>query len=258
MKYDRPHWIKTAWATAFIGVLALVGCAGQQQKAPTEVAEVKPQQSLTKSYLPVRQYDKDGNLIPFLAAINPYEQQKGRIDKEVVMDFIEARKAFKRKDYKECTARLEHIIEKDKSLAGPWVMLGNIALAQDDSEAAMAYFKKAISTNKLNVNAYLPLAKLQREKGEFILAQNTYAAALAVWKDFPEAHLNLGILYDLYLNDPLQAQQHLEAYQFLTGYKDEKVAEWLEEIRSRTGIAPNLYIGPSNTSQIQKTTDDKG
>ena len=89
------------------------------------------------------------------------------------------------------------------------------------------------------------------------IRDSTYAEALSVWEDFPEAHLNLAVLYDIYLNDPLQAQQHMEAYQFLTEEKDAKTAEWLQEIQSRTGIAPNLYIGPSNTSQNDEVEGER-
>ena len=81
---------------------------------------------------------------------------------------------------------------------------------------AKSDYEEAIRINKDNVNAYLRLALAQRELGEFILAQNTYSEALAIWPDFPEAHLNLSILYDLYLNHPIRAQEHMEAYQFLT------------------------------------------
>lgn len=211
----------------------------------------------TKPYLPVRQYDKEGNWIPYVPQINPYLEMKGKIDKEAVFNFIAARKAIKAEKWAEAETLLQKIITIEPSLAGPWVLLGNIAEQKNDPEKAMEHYQKAISVNKLNVNAYLPLAKLQRIKGEFLKAQNTYAKALAVWKDFPEAHLNLGILYDIYLNDSLQAQQHMEAYQFLKGEENATVSQWLDEIRSRTGIEPNLYIGPSNTSQNSETQDDK-
>lgn len=259
MKYDNLPMTPTIKAlTTLIICLLLGACAGTAGKPQKTRPDAKPQQSVTKNYLPVRQYDKEGQVVPFIAMINPYEEIKGRIDKQVVMDYIAARKAYKSKHFDETEALLKRIIANDKNLAGPWVMLGQIALEKGEVSTAMTDFEKAITVNKLNVNAYLPLAKLYRQQGDFIKAQNTYAAALAVWKDFPEAHLNLAILYDIYLNDSLQAQQHMEAYQFLTENKDPTVAQWLEEIRSRTGIEANLYIGPSSTSQISKGTGDKG
>lgn len=238
-------------------VIFLNACAGAAKK---EEANKGPEQARllsTKEYLPVRQYDKEGQVIPFSPQANPYLLQKGKIDKEVVLEFIAARKAIKAKQYDQAKAALEAITQQDKALAGPWVLLGQIALEQKDQDLAKQHFSKAIATNPLNVNAYLPLALIEREQGHFIEAQNIYTQALKVWKDFPEAHLNLAILYDIYLNDALQAQQHMEAYVFLTEEDDAQVNRWLEEIQARTGIAPNLYIGPSNTSQISEGAGDK-
>lgn len=238
-------------------LLLLVACGATNTKEDQVAAPKEVKLTPTKAYLPVRQYDKEGLVIPFVAAPNPYDGMKSKIGKDSVVNFIEARKAYKSKNFDKAEAILNTIIAEDKTLAGPWVMLGDIAVQKGDANSALGHYQKAIKVNPLNVNAYLPLAKLQRQQGEFIKAQNTYAKALAVWKDFPEAHLNLAILYDIYLNDPLQAQQHMEAFQFLTDYKDKKVAQWLSEIQKRTGIAPNLYIGPSNTSQIEKSEGDK-
>jgi len=82
-----------------------------------------------------------------------------------------------------------------------------------------------------------------RLQGKFIQSQNVYAKSLALWKDFPEAHLNLGILYDIYLNKPLAGQQHMEAFQFLSDSKKHEVTEWLSEIRTRTGVEYSIKAG---------------
>ena len=119
-------------------------------------------------------------------------------------------------------------------------MLGNIYEQSNQIDNALKMYDKAIQINPSNINSYLRLALLQREKGNFIAAQNTYADALSVWKDFPEAHLNLGILYDVYLNHPIRAQKHIEAYLFLTGNKNKEAIKWYEEIKSRTGL-PDTY-----------------
>jgi tetratricopeptide (TPR) repeat protein len=114
--------------------------------------------------------------------------------------------------------------------------------------------------NKNNVNAYIALGQLQRKQGYFSDAQNTYLEALNVWKDFPEAHLNLAILYDLYVNEPEEAQKHYEAYDFLTGRKDEKVKKWLVEVKQRTGIERSFIdIPPKEIVEVPvEKADDAG
>lgn len=258
MKYDKSS-LPFLLRLCFLGLTAILfACAGSVDKPSAQDKVEQKNIILTKSFLPVRQYDKEKNIIPYVAMPNPYTEMKGKINKDAVIGFIAAKKAYKSKNFDEAKKQCEQIIQIDKKLAGPWVMLGNIAIEQEDKTKAIEHFNKAISVNPLNVNAYLPLARLERENGQYIAAQNIYAQALQVWKDFPEAHLNLAILYDLYLNDPLQAQQHMEAYQFLSDGKDQQVAKWLDEIRSRTGIEANLYIGPSNTSQNDQSTGDNG
>jgi len=85
---------------------------------------------------------------------------------------------------------------------------------------------------------------VQRRQGYFSDAHNTYLEALAVWKDFPEAHLNLAILYDLYLNRAEEAQKHYEAFYFLGGEKDKEAHKWLVEVKQRTGIDTSFIDTP--------------
>lgn len=256
MKYSRNATPLVFLCSLVMAAMLLSSCGGGGTKPDTqdkiENLTLKP----TKQYLPVRNYDKEGNVIPFEPQPNPYEESKRRIDKTVIDNFIAARKAYKDQRYQQARNLLTQITEAEEGLAGPWVMLGSIAVKENDLALAEEHLRKAISVNRLNVNAYIPLAKLYRQKGDFVRAQNVYQQALTVWKDYPEAHLNLGILYDIYLNDPLQAQQHMEAYQFLTDYKDKTVKNWLQEVRSRTGIEANLYIGPPSASQIEETNAD--
>lgn len=255
----RPYWRSCAalWLALSLGLfLSACGLTPTKDQAPSEASATLTLQP-TKQYLPMRRYDNDGAVVPFEATPNPYLNIKGRIDKEAVVKFIEARRAYKSKNFDKAEPLLTAITEIDEHLSGPWVLLGRIAVEREQHDRAIEHFRQAIAINPLNVNAYLPLAKRQREAGDFVRAQNTYAKALAVWRDFPEAHLNLAILYDIYLNDPLQAQQHMEAYQFLTPERDEQVAQWLKEIQARTGIEPNLYIGSSSTSQIDDEIGDK-
>lgn len=194
-------------------------------------------------YLPVVRQDRKGRALAYVSQPNPYLSLQSTITQASMADYAAAQAAFKRKNYSQAEKRLKAITQRESTLSGPWVKLGDVALAKDGPDGALPLYNKALEVNKLNVNAYLRLAKVQRMLGLFSESKETYIRALAVWRDFPEAHLNLGILYDLYLNDPVQAQRHIEAYQFLSGGSDTRVAQWLEEIRMRTGANPRLTIG---------------
>lgn len=239
-----------------IGLVAIVSmvfaCSGTNTKKVAD--DAKPTLLPTKQFVPVQEFDKKTGLaVPYEGEENPYTSQKGRIKKESVSAFIEAKRAYKSKQWDRAKSILNNLAESDKSLSGPWMMLGDIAMEQNDVAKAKEHYEQAIKVNKENVNAYLKVAKIEREKGQFIAAQNTLTSALTVWPDFPEAHLNIGVLYDLYLNHPIRAQQHMEAYLFLTEWKDEKVKTWLAEVQSRTGIA-TTYKLPEENSQAPLTS----
>ena len=219
----------------------LSSCGGAPVKPVDDVAEENIKLIPTLDFIPVLQADKDGVVQLYEAMPNPYIK-RGKVRKASVASYIEARRAFKAEDYEKAEKILAILVEEDDSISGPWVMRGDIALNRSDVAQAKEYFTRALEINSDNINAWLKLAYAQRLEGKFLLAQNTYAQVLALWKDCPEAHLNLAILYDIYLNLPLRAQKHMEAYLFLTENKNETVANWLQELQNRTGAASALPL----------------
>ncbi|MDH3980791.1 MAG: tetratricopeptide repeat protein [Gammaproteobacteria bacterium] len=194
--------------------------------------------------LPRQVYSAKGEKVPYVPEKNPYTRDTTPVPTEARAMFVAASTQFKRGDLTGARAKFGKISDKYPHLAGPWVRLGDIAQRDGKHAEAAGHYKKAIGLNKKNVNAYIALALVQRKQGQFNSAQNTYLAALDVWKDFPEAHLNLAILYDLYANRPEAAQKHYEAYYFLTGEKDKSVRKWLVEVKHRTGIEESFIDIP--------------
>ena len=212
----------------------------------------------TLQYMPKQLFNETGELVEYVPRDNPYLAADSRIDKGSVLLFIEAKKAKRNGDYKTARQKLKVITKKDESISGPWVMLGEISFENKKWQQAQQDYQQALAINPDNVNAYIALARVQRVMGNFNLAQNTLENALALWPDFPEAHLNLGILYDLYLNKSQQAQQHMEAYLFLTQYKNPEVIAWLEEVKSRTGINKSFIekkVAAKNVLKPVETVD---
>ncbi|MGQ9427012.1 tetratricopeptide repeat protein [Gilvimarinus sp. F26214L] len=194
----------------------------------------------TEQFLPLQERDEAGLLLPYEAAPNPYAELDGKIDKEIVARYIEARRAFNANKFDVADQLLAELSEEAPKLSGPLVMRGDIALDRGDLAEAVEYYVAAIDVTPVNFNSWLRLAKAQRMRGHFNHAQNTYARALELWPDGPELHLNLGVLYDVYLNQPLKAQAHMEAYQLLSGDRSGEVVAWLDEIRQRTGTSTAL------------------
>jgi len=230
-----------------IGILlSLLGCASNSVQKESKVSVKKDVAKIlvdTTSYIPLRIVDeKTGQLLPYQMALNPYLKKSGRIEASLVTEFILARRAYQNKSYTKAKSILEGLTKQDHILSGPWVMLGDIAQKDKNLKQAVENYARAIEINQNNVNAYIRLAKVQRQLGDFIGAQNTYNGALVIWKDFPEAHLNLAILYDIYLNKQIKSQRHLEAYLFLVDGRDKKQTLWLKELQQRTGKEIQLKV----------------
>lgn len=198
----------------------------------------------TEAPLPRQAYGAGGEKIPYLPRPNPYTSAAVSVPAEARSIFVVASSLQRQGKQKAAQAQFQKLTEKYPTLSGAWMKLGNIEEKNGDYDNAITHYARAISVNRNNVNAYMALGLLQRRQGNFSDAQQTYLAALEVWRDFPEAHLNLAILYDLYANMPEEAQKHYEAYDFLTGARDEKVHKWLVEVKRRTGIESSFIDNP--------------
>lgn len=203
--------------------------------------------------LPKQAYDSKGGKIAYAPQPNPYTQKTPAVPSDARSAFVVASAMLQQGNLQAARLKFEEMTEKYPSLSGPWVKLGTIAEKEEKYEEAVMRYRKAITVNGDNVNAYIALGLLQRRLGEFGAAQASYSEALEVWRDFPEAHLNLAILYDLYVNQPEQAQKHYEAYYFLTGNKGKKVHKWLVEVKQRTGIERSFIDSPPKGFAVVKT-----
>jgi tetratricopeptide (TPR) repeat protein len=241
---------QTLASICVVSLLLISGCAGKVQLPE---AGQKVALKSTSQYIPKKSF-VDGKEQPYEATENPYLNIRSKVNKGSVLLFIEAKKAKRNGKLELAKQKLGVITKKDESLSGPWSMLGDIAIEEKQFKLAASHYKKSIEITRDNVNAYTGLAKAQRLMGEYNVAQNTLEAALQLWPDFPEAHLNLGILYDIYLNKPKQAQMHMEAYLYLTDYKNKLAETWLEEVRSRTGITASFIVDQASAVKVTSST----
>ena len=245
-------------------VVLLSACAGNSTKPESPaVAEAgvlqpdnsQPQLLPTDGYLPQQKKDAQGKWLSYDAIKNPYLANKSQVNKGSVLLFIEAQKAWRDEDYTTVEQKLNVIVNNDKALSGPWVMRARLSLKREQYEKAEEQLLKALALNSENVNAYPLLAQVQRLQGKFFHAQNTLARALSLWPDFPEAHYNLALLYDAYLNKEVAAQQHLEAYLFLEKEVEPAVYAWLKDIASRTGVQQSSVGKQTNPSEFLRQAD---
>jgi tetratricopeptide (TPR) repeat protein len=93
--------------------------------------------------------------------------------------------------------------------------------------------KAAVQINPANAPAGNELGIVERRLGKFADAEAAYQRTITADPNYAPAHLNLGVLYDLYLAEPQKALDEFERYIEIAGQGNRQVAGWVVELRKR-------------------------
>ncbi len=118
--------------------------------------------------------------------------------------------------------------------AGPQVNLGLLYLRDSRLPEAEAALKGALERSPNNPVAGNELGIVERKLGKFADAEAAYQRTIAAEPNYAPAHLNLGVLYDLYLAEPQKALAEFQRYLEIAG-ENKQVAGWVVELRKRVG-----------------------
>ncbi|MAT82758.1 MAG: hypothetical protein CMD39_00535 [Gammaproteobacteria bacterium] len=135
----------------------------------------------------------------------------------------------------EAEALLLEVTADQPELAGPWVNLAQVYLAQERPDEALGALEQAVLANPGNCAARTELGVLLRKRGDFQGAEAHYLACLEYQPDYQAAYLNLGILYDLYLGRLGDALAAYRQYQHLAAEPDSQVNGWVVDLERRVG-----------------------
>lgn len=117
--------------------------------------------------------------------------------------------------------------------SGPHNSLGILYYRDGKIDEAKASFKNALEINSDSVVSLNYLGIISRGEGKFEQAQGYYEQALQVDNDYAYAHLNYGILLELYMGKLPEALKHYKRYQELTKEEDKKVKGWIVDLERR-------------------------
>jgi Flp pilus assembly protein TadD len=135
--------------------------------------------------------------------------------------------------YAEAERALLAVIRREPELAGPHANLGILCARTGRSAQAFESLREAIRLNPDRAAYYNELGMVSRREGRFDEARRYYAKALDLDPDYAYAQLNIGILYDLYLQDTAKAMQHYQRYRELTPSEAETVTKWIVDLQQR-------------------------
>jgi Tfp pilus assembly protein PilF len=206
----------------FVILLVLAGCATDGKIKPEKVSQ---ESSLNKGPLVTQLEDgRKGFIITEIS----------QMDESSRNDFERAVAIMKEQDYEKAIDILEKIIEKSPGVTAPYI---DIAIAYqhiDKPEQAEENLKAALQLFPDHPVASNEYGLLCRKTGRFDDARAIYEKAIASFPGYYPVHRNLGILCDLYLNDPVCALEHYEIYSEAKP-KDKQVKLWIADLRARIG-----------------------
>jgi tetratricopeptide (TPR) repeat protein len=144
--------------------------------------------------------------------------------------------ALMRSDPTQASLEMQLMTQTYPDLSGPYANLGILYRNANQLAESEGALQKATEKAPWDAATWTEYGVTLRQAGKFSEARTAYEKATAVNPAYAPAHRNLGVLLDLYLDDPLTAQTELETYKTLTG-EEKPVNGWLAELRSRNKVA---------------------
>ena len=132
-------------------------------------------------------------------------------------EFTRALTLMRGNDPTQAILEMQVLTQSYPDLSGPYANLGILhrnANQLAESEAALA---KATERAPWDAQTWTEYGVTLRQAGKFAEARAAYEKAINANPSYAPAHRNLGVLLDLFLEDPLTAQSELETYKTLTG-----------------------------------------
>jgi Flp pilus assembly protein TadD len=164
-------------------------------------------------------------------------------------EFTRALTLMRGSDPTQAMLEMQVLTQSYPDLSGPYANLGVLhrnANQLTESEAALA---KATTLAPWDAQTWTEYGLTLRQAGKFAEARAAYESAIKANPSYAPAHRNLGVLLDLFLEDPLTAQAELETYKTLTG-EDKPVSGWLAELRARNKVrAPAAEPAPESAPE---------
>jgi tetratricopeptide (TPR) repeat protein len=102
-------------------------------------------------------------------------------------------------------------------------------LALTQPRQAEHVYLQALLLDPTNSRAYLRLGAVYQASEQYTMAVDAYQKAIAGAAEIPEAHYQLGILFESRLRDPQQAMAHYRSYLQLGGI-DRRAQIWLRNL----------------------------
>jgi len=156
-----------------------------------------------------------------------------KIDPKIAASYEAALSAMRTGKTAQAEKALQQLTAQYPKYSGPQTNLGILYFHQNKLEKAKTAFQASLKINPKNIVSLNHLGIISREAGEFKQARTYYEKALQIDPDYAYAHLNFGILLELYMGELSEALKHYQQYQKLTPEEDIEVKKWIVDLGRR-------------------------
>lgn len=125
------------------------------------------------------------------------------------------------------------LTQSHPELGGPHANLGLIHLRAERTAEAVAALELAVRASPEQPVYFNQLGIAYRQQGQFAKSRAAYEQAIALDPGYAAAHMNLGILHDLYLHDATRALELYDRYLALSPRGDAAVSKWVIDLKNR-------------------------
>jgi len=158
-------------------------------------------------------------------------------------DFARALGLMRGGDATQAILEFQLMTQSYPELPGPYTNLGLLYRKNNQLAESEEALQKATERASWDAATWTEYGVTLRHAGKFAEARAAYEHAIADNPSYAPAHRNLGVLLDLFLDDPVSAQTELETYKTLTG-EDKPVSGWIAELRARNRV-PGKSANPA-------------
>lgn len=227
--------MKYAEAVAAFALMLLGGCANAPPVArkPVDAVPQAVQQAVAGASQAVA------------AAVMPDTPVEPQAERE----FEAAKAALRAGRTADAERGFRELAARHPELGGAQANLGLIHRNAGRHDESVAALERAVKAGPRQPAFWNQLGVSYRHQGQFAKAREAYEKALALDANHADAHLNLGVLLDLYLGDGALALAHYERYLALAPGGDAAVGKWVADLKTRK---PSASVAQADAKVVRK------
>jgi len=159
------------------------------------------------------------------------------VSPDVKQAYQSALAAIRASEHKQAESLLLRVSAREPGLSGPVANLAVVYERTNRASLAIKTMRRAITLNPRRADYHNVLGVWHRQQGEFKEARQAYEQALALDPGYAPALLNIGILWDIYLQEPDKALAYYQRYQLFVPADAATITKWVADIQQRTRAA---------------------